>query len=85
MLNATLHARPVLSTPANVLLARAAAETSSTSSALKYALLELTPSTDLANIVPTHANHVSDQTPHALPVPMERSFTQDHVMINVPS
>ena len=85
MLNATLLARPVLSIPANVPLARAAVEIFSTISVLRSAPLELMPSTELANIVHTTARAASDPTPLALPAPTERFSTQVLAMTNVPT
>ena len=85
VLNATLLARPVPNIPANVLHARAAAETSSTTSVLKSVQLELMPSTEHVNIVLTIARPVLDPTLPVLPAPTEKFSTQDHAMINVPT
>ena len=82
VLNVILLALPALSIPASVLLARAAVEISSTTNVLKSVQLEPTLSTDHVNIVLTTARAVSDPVLLALPVPTERSSTQELAMIN---
>ena len=85
MLNATLLARPVLNTQVNVPHARAAVEIFSTTNVLKSAQLEHTQSTELVNIVHIIARAVLDQILLVLLVPMERFFTLELAMINVPT
>lgn len=85
MLNATLLARPVPNTQANVPHVRAVVEIFSTTSVLKSAQLEHMQSTELVNIAHTTVRVVLDQTLLVLPVPMEKFFTLELVMINVPT
>lgn len=82
VLNVILLARLVLNIPANVLLARVAVETSSTTNVLISVQLVHIQSMEHVNIVHTPAKAVWDLTLLVLLVPTERFSTQGLAMTN---